>query len=416
MNLSYLLYKAKKRIKEDSISGLLKRSLKVAYHNSLRKIILLILTEYVRHNSLRDSGLKENAKYFSYIDENLPEIPLKENEYQKEFDLKSDEKISLIGPERNFRKPFICEIPDVVISGSNSTCWKNSKLIPETSFWRNEEVSRQLLEDFEENPLHTLKIARGDSFQNSEGVNSIDSAMVMNGIFAEGYFHWVIEYLTRLRGLEKYEAEKRKNNTKLIVPPDSPSLIEDSLRLFAPEKEILKADKELLKVENLLIPSYPEITPKNLEWLREKGLNAKSKDVEDPPSRIFISRQNSNSRKTANFQEIKEVLNKYNIRPVQMEDYSFSEQISISSQAELIVAPHGAGLTNMVWGENLKILEIFNNHAHRLYGQLAEILGHEYKPLIGEPKGKTFDKRNQNIRISPQKLEIEVEKLLEGTE
>jgi len=37
---------------------------------------------------------------------------------------------------------------------------------------------------------------------------------------------------------------------------------------------------------------------------------------------------------------------------------SFSDQVRLFSQAEIVVAPHGAGLTNILFAENLIVIEL----------------------------------------------------------
>lgn len=42
-----------------------------------------------------------------------------------------------------------------------------------------------------------------------------------------------------------------------------------------------------------------------------------------------------------------------------LEDMSFSDQVRLLSQAEMVVAAHGAGLTNIIFSQNLIVIELF---------------------------------------------------------
>jgi len=66
------------------------------------------------------------------------------------------------------------------------------------------------------------------------------------------------------------------------------------------------------------------------------------------------------------------------------ENISFEEQISLFSMARLIVAPHGAGLSNMVWADSpCKVVEIFpSNIFNDCYARLALTLGSEYDYVV----------------------------------
>ncbi len=59
---------------------------------------------------------------------------------------------------------------------------------------------------------------------------------------------------------------------------------------------------------------------------------------------------------------------------------SFVKQIELFSQARTIVAPHGAGLSNMVWASGgLQVLEIFpSGYFNDCYARLSVQLGFGY--------------------------------------
>lgn len=145
----------------------------------------------------------------------------------------------------------------------------------------------------------------------------------------------------------------------------------------------------MLSVDQLVVPSFPDLTLNTIEWMRnEITKNIELLDSEVTPDQIYLSRQNVNTRRVVNYAEIEAVLEKYGVQPVIPEYFSQKEQIRLFSTADGVVGPHGVGLTGTVWGSNLCFLEIFNNSIQPPYYVLAHILDHHYSALSPSPTGK----------------------------
>jgi capsular polysaccharide biosynthesis protein len=69
---------------------------------------------------------------------------------------------------------------------------------------------------------------------------------------------------------------------------------------------------------------------------------------------------------------------------------SMARQIRLFSQAEMICAPHGAGLTNLLWcPPGCQVLELCaSNFLNGVYEGLAECVGANYRYLIFEADQK----------------------------
>ena len=81
--------------------------------------------------------------------------------------------------------------------------------------------------------------------------------------------------------------------------------------------------------------------------------------------RVYISRNNSPRRIITNEKELEDLLHKYNFEKYYLEDLSVEDQISLFHSAECVVAPHGAGLVNLVYSNSdTTVLEIFPQYYH----------------------------------------------------
>jgi capsular polysaccharide biosynthesis protein len=81
--------------------------------------------------------------------------------------------------------------------------------------------------------------------------------------------------------------------------------------------------------------------------------------LENPTERIYISRANAKHRRILNEDQIIQYLANYGFKPVVLEKMSFREQVELFTKAEIIVAPHGAGLATTLFSGKIKILVLY---------------------------------------------------------
>ncbi|MCS7292588.1 MAG: glycosyltransferase family 61 protein [Gloeomargarita sp. SKYBB_i_bin120] len=125
-----------------------------------------------------------------------------------------------------------------------------------------------------------------------------------------------------------------------------------------------------------------------------------------PQPRIYISRSRAHFRRVINEPEVLEVLSRWGYQPVWLEDLSFPEQVGLFQQARRIIAPHGAGLANLVWcSPGAKVLEFFSpTYQPECYWVMARQMGLDYGCLIGQAAMTHSDHRQHSIRIDSQAL------------
>ena len=88
--------------------------------------------------------------------------------------------------------------------------------------------------------------------------------------------------------------------------------------------------------------------------LYDENINANRK--------IFISRKDASSRTITNEEELINFLKNDNFEIINLSEKKFTDQVKIFNSAKLIVAMHGAGLTNLLFCKsNTKVIEITEN-------------------------------------------------------
>ncbi|MCL2926659.1 MAG: glycosyltransferase family 61 protein [Trichodesmium sp. MAG_R01] len=103
------------------------------------------------------------------------------------------------------------------------------------------------------------------------------------------------------------------------------------------------------------------------------------------------------------------LLEKFGFKSINLESISVTQQASLLPYSQvIIVATHGAGLTNLVFCHpGTKVIEIFHpEYVMNYYWLLSNICGLEYYQLIGEEFDDNFSSKsaNKDIIVDLQKL------------
>ncbi|NEP80276.1 MAG: DUF563 domain-containing protein [Okeania sp. SIO3B3] len=215
---------------------------------------------------------------------------------------------------------------------------------------------------------------------------------VLSVLSGNVYFHWMVDLLPRIEILRQ-GINLEEIDWFLVNNYQQPFQQETLKILGIPEEKILASDRyPHIQAEELVVPSYSSylgwLQPWGLKFLREeflKGLgnsNSKSNFSE----RIYIGRANARYRRIMNEAELVEILSQFGFTYITPESMSLENQIATFANAKIIVAPHGSGLTNIVFcNPGTKIIEIFSPHYLRYYyWQISQLLGLEHYYLIGE--------------------------------
>ena len=218
------------------------------------------------------------------------------------------------------------------------------------------------------------------------------------------YFHWTIECLLRIRSLEVY-TEHTGIRPTLLIPPSPADWMIEGLNAVGWMEQTKLLDEPVVRASNLVIPSHPEPTPADCQWLREM-FGVKDKHGTE---RILVSRSDATLRRIVNRSSIEKVLTEYNIRPVILNEMNVKEQALLFSQASLIVAPHGAGLANCVFSTDATIIELYGQKKSTTFQRIAEVNGLEYRRLQCQPE-------RVDLRVNIDTLKKMIEKEINSSE
>jgi capsular polysaccharide biosynthesis protein len=207
---------------------------------------------------------------------------------------------------------------------------------------------------------------------------------------SEGYWHWISEALPRLFAITQLPFDE----IRVIVSRDLSDWQKESLEAVGlSHLNFLPLNRRHLQLEVLFFPSYVG-TPGNphpwgYNWLRERLLAGVDQQRND--RRVYVTRRRALRRRVSNEEEVEPILSKFGFEIIEAERLSLREKACIFSEAEAVVGPHGAGLTNIFLSPpGCKVLEIFDpSHMNVNNYAAADVLRQQYWYMLGKTDGKT---------------------------
>jgi len=158
---------------------------------------------------------------------------------------------------------------------------------------------------------------------------------------------------------------------------------------------------DLVRAEQLVLPAFPAWRYSG--WLPSWYLDQlRGALLPDRPSRrserLYIVRRGM--RRLINEQELLERLERHGFRPVDLEEYSFPDQVALFYDAEAVVAAHGAGLTNLLFADKTLVIEISpTQFVFPHYALMCRALGHHHRFVLGvrSTRWEAFETRPSQV-------------------
>lgn len=232
-----------------------------------------------------------------------------------------------------------------------------------------------------------------------EASGILDSLMLPRGHHLQGefwllanrstraYYHWLIEVLPRLSTIEQFP---ELNSVPILGPARLDGFRGESLRLAGvPDNRIVGLPAGTWRVDQLYFPELlgPTGIPSHhaVAWLRRRFLSPTT-PAAIATRRIYLTRADAAQRRVLNEPEVIEFLAQLGFEVVCPGGLSFAEQIELFRTVSVVVAPHGAGLANLVFAPpGATVIEFFgDNYINGCFWALA-CLGHQRHGFIIGP-------------------------------
>jgi hypothetical protein len=178
----------------------------------------------------------------------------------------------------------------------------------------------------------------------------------------------------------------------LFIPADTEPQLLESLEAMGVRRDQLipLAIGDHYEPEYLLIPHYcaglniPTWVP---DYLQE-SLGLGRCDSTPQQRKLYISRADAGKRRLTNETQLLPLLEKAGFEVVRLRNASFLEQVRLFHQAAWVIAPHGAGLANVLYCKpGVRVMEITPSPKiePHLFHSITACVGGDYWWLPGKP-------------------------------
>lgn len=212
------------------------------------------------------------------------------------------------------------------------------------------------------------------------------------------YYHWLFQLLPRfelirlaglqLDGIDYFYVNncssrfQRETLASLGVPPSR--IIDGSTVPY-------------LRARELIVPSVPLgggcFRPWMVDFLRNSFLPKDLGETHLPGRRLYISRGLASYRRVLNEDKVIALLQKRRFEILALETMSVSQQAAVMASCEAVVAPHGGGISNIIFcSPGTKIVEIYSPElVATYYWKLSNALNLDYYYVLGQGAPETLD-------------------------
>ncbi|MGD1917686.1 MAG: glycosyltransferase 61 family protein [Pleurocapsa sp.] len=214
---------------------------------------------------------------------------------------------------------------------------------------------------------------------------------VLSSLAGHVYYHWMFDLLPRIELIRRSKIKLSEIDCFIVNSLSKPYQKETLELLNIPKNKILESDRHShIQATELIVPSFPGymdwIPPGTMQFLRQTFLPQVNLVKTKANQKIYISRAKARNRQLINEPEVNQLLTSQGFKTIFLEEMSVLEQVAVFANAEVIVAPHGSGLTNLVFcSPNTKVVELFSpNYQRTDYWMISQHLKLQHYYLLGE--------------------------------
>lgn len=219
------------------------------------------------------------------------------------------------------------------------------------------------------------------------------------------YYHWLLNWLPRM-----FLYESLNLDCKIIVNKNfSSNQMQVFGALFPKHISKLYKIKGYTKFEKLILPNFflnPLHSPFAVRNLRNRVFNFNSDSISKQlfSENIIISRKRAGKRRITNEVDLYNSLKDKGFSLYILEEMSFLDQVNLFYYCKKIIAPHGAGLANLLFCNNRpEVVEIMNEHYTKVFWSLGYLCGAKRYDMY---RGKVVP--NEDIDVVHKDIEVEV--------
>lgn len=226
------------------------------------------------------------------------------------------------------------------------------------------------------------------------------------------YHHWITWFLPQFRTLRHYELMTGER-PQILVQNNPPDWMLQSIKHIGIDLDrCIEWNRTPIIARKLIVPnlrvknsSLFDISIEDCNWIRNKTIDNLDQQPPSNPRNIYISRKLADTRHVENYRTLENTISNYNFETYCLENLTFRDQVRLFSEANCILGPHGAGLTNILFApEGTQVIELMpDNRLNAHYYLLSKINNHDYDMLLCD----YLDNNNIFVNIPDLKAKLE---------
>lgn len=344
-----------------------------------------------RRSEQYNTNHEKKAIYKKIYDANVLNHPL-----PKTIDSVIHPTLLAYAKEKQYEQ-FVAKIPDAKIAWTYTTITPDNRILRDSVWYPWENIYS--------NP-YSYKLSLG-AFEKRSGNIAV---LTWNDSF-KNYNHWMTFWLPKYHLMQKSWFD-----IDFYITDHGTKYHKESLEAvwLSVDKMIIPDQKTRIQADNLFIASTTTVSwnipQRTVEFLRDTFLKDINPTPTDKKKRIFLSRVTT--RKLQNEIEIMDILAPLWFEIAILDDMSIKQQAQLFASAEIVMWPHGAWFTNVVFCSPwTKVIELFHPKTvwwH--YYCMSATCDLDYWYIMGQEVERPWMIRMDNdMIISPEKMHATLE-------
>lgn len=215
------------------------------------------------------------------------------------------------------------------------------------------------------------------------------TSFILAGATGPNYYHWLIDCLPRL-AIAKHAEIDLDAIDHFLVMNRPPAFVFETLSAcgIPASKCVSMHSKEVLECDRLIATELPTPFDRYPDWvIRDlRGLLA-PRDHAEPKRLVYLSRKDARGRRVTNEAELVSRLAPMGFEVTTTSGMSVRQQTELFAGAKIIMAPHGAGLTNILFSApGTTVIEFYDpTYNVDCFQRLGAVLKQKYLRLKCDP-------------------------------
>lgn len=237
------------------------------------------------------------------------------------------------------------------------------------------------------------------------------------------YYHWLFQLLPRFDLIRRAGIDLDSIDYFLVNSKKAPFQRESLEALGIDQSKIIESTATpYLRASTLVVPSVPLSGGCYAPWMREFLRSTFLHDADNEPGpatrRLYISRGSAGYRRVLNQADVVHLLGQYGFEEAKFESMTVRQQAATIASCEVIVAPHGGGLSNLIFCRPAtKVIEIYSPELVAGYfWKISALLGLDYYYLLGNGPPSSSDVDYPQSWNASADIEVDLDRLRETLE